>query len=179
MEKVKMAFLSVVVLFSFPSCGASKEADAGASQAAKGEVIEEERADPEIQAPEHPEGLQFVDIVPGEWSVVSSYYLNNSEDLEPSDEIEFNNNSYLIFKEEFVVKAGDAGGIYTGSWSYDEKEYVFQYRKSSGMTLYRYRVLSFENDELELMLLIDHWPPVLKQMVEEGELSTPEIWKRK
>jgi|GEM_PF-5857951 len=179
MEKVKMAFLSVVVLFFFLSCGASKEADAGTSRGTEGEVIQEGNSDPEIQAPEHPEGLQFVAVVPGEWSVVLSDEKREELEREAAENPDGDFQGYWIFNEDFTIDYKDLGGVHKGSWSYDEMEHIFQYQRQSGGTLYRYRVISYEQDRLELEMLVDHHEKWVQDFLKEEGLTGVSIWIRK
>ncbi|WP_020614707.1 hypothetical protein [Sediminispirochaeta bajacaliforniensis] len=173
MEKVKMAFLSVVVLFFFLSCGASKEADAGTSRGTEGEVIQEGNSDPEIQAPEHPEGLQFVDVVPGEWSVVLSDEKREELEREAAESPDADSLGFQVFNKDFTVDYGDLGGVYKGSWSYDEMEHIFQY-EINGM-IYRFKVLSYQQNEMKLQELIDHLDKFWQERIPKESLK-PETW---
>jgi len=124
-----------------------------------------------IQPPEHPEGLEFVDVVPGEWDwPTEEFLLKGGQDYESDALYE----GYLRFKDDFTIekKREDLDGVKSGNWSYNPDDYIFEYE---GNMLHRYRVISYNKNELVLLPIYE---PRFQKLFTEEELKTPDHWKR-
>lgn len=171
LNRLTFFFVSICTIVLFVSCMGKDNEKTGKDDETVTATVSEtpETSEQEaVQPPEHPDGLEFVDVVPGEWDWPTKNYLQAGTDIPKLLE------GYVRFNDNFTIEGYVMDGIEMSIWSYDSKRYIFEYRLPVHFTR-RYRVISYNKNELVLLIIVD---PEERGYYSEEELTTPDHWKR-
>lgn len=172
LNRLTFFFVSICTIVLFVSCmGKDNEKTGKDDETVTATVSETSEASEQeaIQPPKHPDGLEFVDVVPGEWDwPTNKFLLIGGQDYE-SDAL---SEGYFRFKDDFTIAMEDYMGQFTSRWSYSPDDYIFEYE---GKMTHRYRVISYTKNELVLLPIYE---PRFQKLYTEEELKTPDHWKR-